>query len=57
MVTKRRKETESQLEGCECSEKVQLLIKKKKKYGRKQTEYISINEGQKRNAAKISGKG
>lgn len=29
MVTKRRKETESQLEGCECSEKVQLLIKKK----------------------------
>ena len=56
MVTKRRKETESQLVGCECSEKVQLLIKKKK-YGRKQTEYISINEGQKRNAAKISGKG
>lgn len=56
MVTKRRKETESQLEGCECSEKVQLLIKKNK-YGRKETECISINEGQKRNVAEISGKG
>ena len=40
MVTKRRKETESQLEGCECSEKVQLLIKKKNKYGRKETVYF-----------------
>ena len=35
MVTKRRKETESQLEGCECSEKVQLLIKKKNMEGNK----------------------
>ena len=56
MVTERRKETESQLEGCECSEKVQLLIKKKiNMEGKKQC--ISINEGQKRNVAKISGKG